>query len=94
MSMLGVLSVRYMDIIIISAPQKVVEDVHVSFKTTSIIEYITVDYGTPIFNEVHVSSDSTSDGVNEIVKSNIPAVSSKSFEFSCAEYSFMIIPTE
>jgi len=41
-----------------------------------------------------MSSDSISDDVDEIVKANIPAVPSKSFEFSCAEYSFMIVPTE
>jgi len=41
-----------------------------------------------------VSFDSTGDDVNEIIESNIPAVSRKSFEFSCAEYSFMVVPTE
>ena len=41
-----------------------------------------------------MSSDSTSYDVDEIVEPNILAVPSKSFEFSCAEYSFMIIPTE
>jgi len=41
-----------------------------------------------------VSSDSTSDDVDEIVKSNIPAVSSKSFKLSCADYGLMVVPSE
>ena len=74
---------------------KVVEDVHVPSKVANIIKDITVDFGTPIFDEIHVSSVSTSDDMNEIVESNnIPAVPRKSFEFSCDEYSFMVIPTE
>jgi len=39
-----------------------------------------------------MSSDSTSYDVDEIVEPNILAVPSKSFEFSCVKYSFMIIP--
>ena len=30
----------------------------------------------------------------EIAEPNIPAVPSKSFEYLCAEYSFMVVPTE
>jgi len=70
---------------------KVVEDIHVPPKTASIIKNITVDFGTLIFNEIHVSSDSISDDVNEIVESNIPIVPRKSLEFPYAEYSFMVI---
>ena len=71
---------------------KVVEDVHVPPKTASIIEDVSVGSDTPIINEAHVSFDSTSDDVNEIVESNIPAVSSRSFEFPCADYRFMVVP--
>jgi len=41
-----------------------------------------------------VSSDSTNDNMNEIEESNIPAEPSKSFEFSYADYEYMIVPTE
>jgi len=41
-----------------------------------------------------VSSDSTDDDVNTIVESNILAMSRKSFEFSCAEYSLMVVLIE
>ena len=41
-----------------------------------------------------MSSDSTSDDVNEIIEFKIPALPSKSIEFFCAEYSFMVVPTE
>ena len=68
---------------------KVVEDIHVPPKTASIIKDKTVDFSTPIFDEIHVASDSTGDDVNEI-----PAVSGKSFEFPCVEYNFMIVPIE
>ena len=50
-----------------------------------------VDSSTPIIKEVHVSSNSTSDDVDELVESNIPAMPSKSFEFSCAGYGFMVV---
>ena len=40
-----------------------------------------------------MSSDSTSDDVNEIVESNIPALPSTSIEFPCPEYTFMVVPT-
>ena len=52
-----------------------------SSKTASIIEYISVDSDTPIIDEVHMSSDSTGDDVEEIVEPNTPAVPSKSFNF-------------
>jgi len=51
---------------------KVIEDVHVPIKIASIIKDITVDFGTEIFDEIHVSFDSIGDDVNEIVESNIP----------------------
>jgi len=38
-------------------------------------------------DEIHVSSNSIGEDVNEIVESNIPALPRKSFEFSYAEYS-------
>jgi len=41
-----------------------------------------------------MSSDSTSDEVDEIVEPNTPAMPSKLFEFACAEYSFMVIPID
>jgi len=41
-----------------------------------------------------MSSDNTSDDVDEIADSNILAVPSKSFKFSCAKYGFMIFPAE
>ena len=47
---------------------KVVENVHVPSNSASIIDYISVGSDTPIINEVNMSSDSTSDGVNEIVE--------------------------
>jgi len=40
-----------------------------------------------------MSSDSTSDDV-EIVKVNIHVQPSKLIEFSCLEYTFMVVPTE
>jgi len=48
---------------------------------TSIVEDTLVNLSTSIIDEVYVSSDSTSNDVNEIVGSNIPVVPSKSFEF-------------
>ena len=72
----------------------VVEDVHVPSKTAGIIEDISVGSNISIIDEARMSSDSTSDNVNEIVKSNIPAMPRKSIEFTCAEYSFMVVPTE
>jgi len=73
---------------------KVVEDVNILHESNSIVEDTLVDFGTPIIDEVHVSSDSTSDDVNGIVESNISAEPIKSFEFSCIDYGFMVIPTE
>ena len=73
---------------------KVIEDVHVPFKTASIIEDISVGSDTLIINKVHMSSDDTSDDVNKLVEPNTLTVPSKSFEFSCVEYSFMVIPIE
>ena len=65
---------------------KVVEDVNTLPEITSIVENILVDSSTSIINEVHVSSDGTSDDVDEIIESNILTVPSKLFEFSCADY--------
>ena len=39
-----------------------------------------------------MSSDSTSDDVDEIIESNITAMPSKSFEFPCADYEFIVVP--
>jgi len=71
---------------------KVVEDFHVPSKAASIIEDISIGSGTTIINEAHMSFDSTSNDVNEIIDSNIPKVSSRSFEFPCADYRFMVVP--
>jgi len=71
---------------------KVVEDVNLLPEITSIVEGILVNFGTPIIDEVHVSSDSTSDDVDEIIESNIFVVPSKSFKFPCANYGFMTVP--
>jgi len=73
---------------------KVIEDVNILPEITSIVEDTLVDFGIPIIDEVHVSSDSTSDDVDEIVESNIPTLPSKLFEFPYIDYGFMIIPTE
>ena len=71
---------------------KVVEDVQVSPKTVNIIEDIAVDSDTQIIDEIHMSSDSANDDVNEIVEPNILTVPSQPFESPCAEPSFMVIP--
>ena len=47
---------------------KVVEVVHVPSKTASIIEYISVSSDTTIIDEVHMSSNSTNDDMDEIVE--------------------------
>jgi len=73
---------------------KVIENVNILPEIINIVEDALVDSGTPIIDEVHVSSDSTNNGVDEIVESNIPAVPSKSFEFSCADYGFIVVPVE
>ena len=52
-----------------------------------------VDFGTLIIDEVYVSY-STSNNVDEIVESNIPAEPSKSFEFSCVDYEFKVVSTD
>jgi len=41
-----------------------------------------------------VSSNSTSNDVDEIVESNILAEPSQLFEFSCVDCQLMIVPTE
>ena len=73
---------------------KFIKNVSILLQIISIVEDKLVDFGTPIIDEVHMSSDSTSDDVDKIAESNIPTVPSKSFEFSCAEYECMVIPAE
>jgi len=73
---------------------KVVEDVNILLEITSIVRDTLVDSSTPIIDEVHVSSDSTGDDGNEIVESNIPTVTSKSFEFPSVDYGFIIAHAE
>jgi len=73
---------------------KVIENVHVSSKTANIIEGISVGSNTPIINEVHMSSDNTSDIGDALVEPNILTVPSKSFEFFCAVYNFMVVSTK
>ena len=64
---------------------KVVEDVHVSSKTGSLIEDISVGFDTLIIDVIHMSSESTSDDVDEIVEPNTPSMLSKLFEFPYAD---------
>ena len=71
---------------------KVVEDLHVPSKTASIIQDLAIGSDTPIINEIHMSSDSASDDVDEIVESKMPIMPCKPFESPCAEDSFMVIP--
>ena len=73
---------------------KVVENANILPEITSIVEDTLVDSGESIIDEDDVSSDSTNDDVDVIVESNIPTEPSKSFEFSCADYGFMVVPTE
>jgi len=63
----------------------VLEDVNTLPEITSIVKDTLVDFGTSIIDKVHVSSDGTSDDVDEIVASNISVVPNKSFEFPCAD---------
>ena len=49
---------------------------------------------TQIIDEIHMSFDSANDDVDEIIEPNTPAVPSKSFEFPCVEYNFMVVPTD
>jgi len=72
---------------------KIVEDVHVPSKTVSIIEDIAVGSDTPII-DVHISSDSASDDVDEIIEPNTPTMTNKTFKFPCDEYSFMVVPID
>jgi len=71
---------------------KVVEDVNILPEITSNVEDTLVDSGTLIIEEVHVSSNRTSDDVDELVESNMHAIPSKSFRFSCADYDFIVVP--
>jgi len=66
---------------------KVVEDVNILLEITSIVEDPLVNSGTPIIDEVHASSNSTSDDVDEIVESNISALTN----FSCCFYRTSIL---
>jgi len=72
---------------------KIVEDVKNLPEITSIVDDTLADSGTLIIDEILVSFDNTDD-VDKIVESNIPAVPSKLFEFSCADYGFMVVPAE
>ena len=45
-----------------------------------------------IIDEIHMSSDSANDDVDEIVETNIFTMPSQSFESPCVEPSFMVIP--
>ena len=73
---------------------KVIENIHVTPKTVSIIEDIAVDFDKLIINETYMSSDSVSNDVNVKFEPNTTIVPSKLVEFPHAEYSFMIIPTD
>jgi len=50
---------------------KVIEDVYVPSKIISVVEDMLVDSSTPILNEVHVSSEDTSDFEYVLVESSI-----------------------
>ena len=54
---------------------KVVENVHVPFKTASIIKNISVSSDTPIIDEIYMSFDGTSDDMDKLVEPTILAVS-------------------
>jgi len=51
---------------------KVVENVHVPFKTANIIENILVSSDVPIIDEGHASYEGTSEVVDVIVESGTP----------------------
>jgi len=51
---------------------RVVEDVYVPFKLTSVVEDTLVYSSTPILNKVHVSSEGTSDVVDALMESSTP----------------------
>ena len=59
---------------------KAVKVDQVSSKTINIIEDIAVDSVTQIISEIHMSSDSANDDVDEIIDPNIPTVPSQPFE--------------
>ena len=73
---------------------KIVKNVYVLFKTASIIEDIAVGSDTSIIDEIHMSSDSTSDEVDEIVEPNTLTMPSKPFESPYVEYSFIVVPID
>jgi len=60
---------------------KVVNNLHLPYKTASITEDISVGFDKQIIDEIHMSSDRISDDMDEIVKLKTPAVLGKSFEF-------------
>ena len=51
---------------------KVIEEINIPSNTINIIEDIAVDSDTQIIDEIHMSSDSANDDVDEIVETNIP----------------------
>ena len=51
----------------------------------------TIDSDTPIIDEIHVSSDSANDDVDEIVELKTLIVPSQPFESPCVEYNFMVV---
>jgi len=50
----------------------IVEDIHVSSKTASVIEDISLVLAYRLLIEVHMSSNSTIDDVNKIIEPNTP----------------------
>ena len=50
---------------------RAVEDVYIPFEITSVAEDILVDLSIPILDEVHVSSEGTTDIVDALVESSI-----------------------
>ena len=62
---------------------KVVEDVHISSKIASIIEYISVSSNTPIIEEGHASYEGASEVVDAIVEFGTPLdVDAHAYDFS------------
>ena len=61
-------------VVIMLMIRKLFEVVNILPENTSTVEDTLVDSDTPIIKEVHVSSDSTSDDVDELVEFSISAV--------------------
>jgi len=104
----SVLSVRDMDIMIISTLRRVNilelclvimlmirKLLRMSIFSLRLLALLRIHQSIPVHRLLMRSTCLLiSDDVDEIVESNIPAVPSKLFEFSCADYGFMIMLAE